>query len=249
MIHIANEPFDLKKNWSIETIAKECTPWSWDRVFNDAKDELKDISEMIENRKTQLCPQKQNIFNAFHMTPLHKIKVVILSDSPYCEINEFTGLPRDIGLAYSQSRQDLPSQAIKNIFTELKNEYPEYQVPNHGNLVEWASRGVLLLNACLTTDINVRSAHMRLWMGFIHYVINALMVRHPNMIYLFWGNKCDDIKTMLNNKCVILEAGNPHSKYQSKDPRFAFLGCGHFRKVNDILKQRGEKEIDWSVSP
>ena len=107
------------------------------------------IEQIYKNVNT--VPSKNNLFRAFELSPLSKTKVVIVGQDPYY----IKGMAD--GLAFSTNLNIMP-KSLKNIFWEIKNEYPNIKL-NSYSLVEWAKQGVLLLNTILTTEVNKPLIH------------------------------------------------------------------------------------------
>lgn len=123
-------------------------------------------------------------------------------------------------------------------------EYGDFVVPNHGNLVGWASQGVLLLNTALTVRKGSPASHSGYgWEEFTDACIRALDKKGTPVVFLFWGNKARAKKWLIANQShFVLEAAHP-SPFSAKN----FLGCGHFKKCNEILESLGEKPINWQI--
>lgn len=265
MITIEKESKD-PNNMTVAEIAFKYTPWSWEEAFEYAKPELEQISRKIEEQiklgKT-IYPKKEHIFKAFHYTPLHKVNVIIIGQDPYSEpiaeghsISLVKDDPRAQGLSYGVSKRDVIPPSLNNIFKELKNEYIDYQIPVHGDLTQWASQGVLLLNSCLSVNAYSAGSHKAIWSGFLEKILKRISAKNPKVIVLLWGRQLQDIiKPLLDDSCIVLEAGHPSSiirqqfNVKKKSDLFkSFIGCGHFQMVNEILVKQGKKEINWQLA-
>jgi uracil-DNA glycosylase len=184
-----------------------------------------------------IFPPGPLIFNAFDQTPFDKVRVVIIGQDPY------HGPGQAMGLCFSVPRKIPCPASLKNIYKELKRDLglPE---PQHGDLTAWTRQGVFLLNAMLTVEKNQAGSHSRIgWQLFTDAVISRLSKERTNLIFLLWGNFARSKKILIDPaRHTILEAAHP-----SPLARDAFIGCGHFSKVNAILKSRGETPVNWSV--
>lgn len=184
-----------------------------------------------------LYPHPKNIFAALSSCPVEEVKVVILGQDPY------HGLGQAHGLSFSvQDWVKLPP-SLQNIYKELKLEYPEFEIPNSGNLTHWAEQGVLLLNSILTVEAGKPASHSKIgWETFTDSIISKLSQEREGLIFLLWGNFARSKKVLIDTqKHFVLEAPHP-SPFSAHS---GFFGCGHFKKVNEILKERAEKEIIW----
>ena len=191
-----------------------------------------------EYQNYEIFPPADDLFNAFHLTPLSKVKVVILGQDPYHNVGQAHGL----SFSVKPGVQTPPS--LVNIYQELKEDVGCY-VPNNGYLVKWAEQGVLLLNTVLTVRAHQANSHRGIgWENFTDAAIRALNEQDRPIVFLLWGRPAQMKKKMLNNsKHLILEAPHPSplSAYRG------FFGCGHFSKTNEFLKEHGLEPIDWQI--
>lgn len=246
-LKVIKEP--VNQSWSIEKIAKETPPITWEHVFNDAKHELHDISVILDEQEKlygQYYPLKRDIFAAFNYTPLNNIKLVIVGQDPYHQTINIDGVnvPRAVGLSFSvRSRDTIPS-SLQNIYKELSNTVRGFVMPGHGDLREWARQGVLMLNMCLTVKPNKPGSHGDIWLGFINKVFKAISVANPYCIFMLWGREAQKVKPMLGERSVIFEAAHP-SGFSAK---YGFFNKNLFNLANEALKKQGKIGINWSLS-
>jgi len=212
-------------------------PSSWRQVFQESEDEFKYLDKII---KTEVFPEKKNVFKAFDLTPLDQVRVVLLGQDPYHQ-RKSNGNPRAQGLSFSVSKDDDIPVSLRNIFQEIKNEYPEYEIPQHGDLTKWTKQGVLLINSSLTVEPGKAGSHGVIWHGLLSKVFTAIGEVNRKCIYLLWGNFAKDMADYLPETSVKLFTSHPSGFSVTK----GFYGCGHFKEVNRILTERGEKPIDW----
>jgi uracil-DNA glycosylase len=212
-------------------------PSSWKKVFAEAEDEFKYLDKII---KTDVFPEKKNVFRAFELTPLDKVRVVLLGQDPYHQ-RKTNGNPKAQGLSFSVSKDDDIPVSLRNVFTEIKNEYPDYEIPEHGDLTNWARQGVLLLNSSLTVEPGKAGSHGVIWHGLLSRVFSAIGEVNRKCIYLLWGNFAKDMAEYLPETSVKLFTSHPSGFSVFK----GFFGCGHFKEVNKILQERGEEPIQW----
>ena len=191
-----------------------------------------------EYQTKQIFPASDDIFNAFNLTPLSKVKVVILGQDPY------HGDGQAHGLSFSVRPNVAIPPSLLNIYQELKSDCGCY-IPNNGYLEKWAKQGVLLLNTVLTVQAHKAFSHRGIgWEEFTDAAIRAVNEQDRSIVYLLWGKPAQSKKSMLNNpKHLILEAPHPSplSAYRG------FFGCHHFSKANEFLTEHGETPIDWQI--
>lgn len=191
-----------------------------------------------EYRTRQIFPAPDDIFNAFHLTPLHEVKVVIIGQDPYHNDGQAHGLCFSV-----KPEVDIPPSLI-NIYQELHDDLGCY-IPNNGYLVKWAKQGVLMLNTVLTVRAHQANSHRGIgWEQFTDAVIRAVNEQNRPIVFLLWGRPAQMKKSMLNNpKHLILEAPHPSplSAYRG------FFGCRHFSRTNAFLESHGLEPIDWQI--
>lgn len=191
-----------------------------------------------EYSRYQIFPPADDIFNAFHLTPLKDVKVVILGQDPYHNIGQAHGL------SFSVKPGIEAPPSLVNIYNELKEDLGCY-VPNNGYLVKWAKQGVLLLNTVLTVRAHQANSHRGIgWEDFTNAVIRILNEQDRPIVFLLWGRPAQNKMSMLNNpNHLILTAPHPSplSAYRG------FFGCKHFSQTNEFLRRHGLEPIDWQI--
>ena len=134
--------------------------------------------------------------------------------------------------------------SLRNMYKELRDELG-CTIPNNGYLMPWAEQGILLLNTALTVRDGQANSHQgKGWEIFTDKIIELLNEKDDPVIFILWGNNAKSKKRLITNpKHFILEGVHPSPLSASR----GFFGCGHFKKVNEILKSLGKKEIDWQI--
>ena len=187
-----------------------------------------------EYSSQQIFPPQNEIFSALNLTFFNDVKVVILGQDPY------HGPGQAHGLAFSVKPPCPPPPSLKNIFKELDI------TPDNGDLTSWAKQGVLLINTVLTVRQSQAHSHKNKgWEEITDEVIKAVSKDREKVIFVLWGGPAAKKKKLIDlDKHVVLESAHPSplSAYRG------FLGCGHFKTINEHLKEWGESEIDWSIS-
>jgi len=214
---------------------------SWKKVLSEEFQkpyfiELKHFLVQEICQKKTIYPHPKNIFSAFDSCPFDATRVVILGQDPYHGENQAHGLCFSVydGIPIPPS--------LKNIFKELRREFPDFSIPQTGNLMKWAEQGILLLNAVLTVQKNFAASHSgKGWEIFTDAVIQKISEEKEGIIFLLWGNYAKKKGMHIDRqKHFVLESAHPSPLSASR-----FFGCGHFARVNEILRERGEKEIVW----
>jgi len=196
-------------------------------------------SFLVEEKKNNLVfPPGSLIFNAFNLTPFPKVKVVLMGQDPYHNPGQAHGL------CFSVPRGVAQPKSLINIFKELHDDIGG-QVPRSGNLEKWATQGVLLLNATLTVRAHQPGSHQdQGWETFTDAVIREISARKENIVFILWGAYAAKKIPLIDAKRHhILQAAHPSPFSAHK----GFYGCRHFSKTNQLLREAGLPEIDWTV--
>lgn len=186
----------------------------------------------------QIFPPADDIFNAFHLTPLHAVKVVILGQDPYHNEGQAHGL------CFSVKQEVEIPPSLVNIYQELHTDLGCY-IPNNGCLTKWAEQGVLMLNTVLTVRAHQANSHRGMgWEQFTDAAIRILNEQDRPIVFILWGAPAGKKAQMLNNpKHLILKAPHPSplSAYRG------FFGSRPFSQTNDFLIKNGLEPIDWQI--
>lgn len=184
-------------------------------------------------------PPADDIFNAMHFTPLDKVKVLLLGQDPYHNVNQAHGL----SFSVLPSQTKLPP-SLQNIYKELRDDLGCY-IPNNGYLKKWADQGVLLLNTVLTVRAHQANSHQgKGWEKFTDAIIQAVNAQDRPIVYMLWGKPAQRKIPMLTNpKHLILKAAHPSPLSANN----GFFGCKHFSQANEFLKANGVEPIDWQI--
>ena len=139
-----------------------------------------------------------------------------------------------------------PPPSLVNIFKEIKNDYPDFEIPNHGNLESWAKQGVLLMNSILTVQANSPASHSQVgWQKFTDTVIKKISDEKTGIVFLLWGKFAQEKAALIDaQKHYILKAAHP-SPFSAFN---GFFGCKHFSKTNELLTQQGLSPINWALN-
>lgn len=228
-IEINTDKVRLENSWKAELLEEFKKPY-----FLEIKAELL----AAKARGEAVYPANNLIFNAFFQTPFNEVKAVILGQDPY------HGAGQAMGLSFAVNKGIKIPPSLQNIYKELKEEFPDFVIPNHGDLSNWAKEGVLLLNASLTVLAGKANSHAKIgWQNFTDAAISALSQKRENLVFMLWGNFAKAKANLIDNsKHLILTAAHP-----SPLAGGAFFGCNHFKSCNEFLISKGEKPINWNL--
>ncbi|MCE0557507.1 uracil-DNA glycosylase [Motilimonas sp. E26] len=182
-------------------------------------------------------PPQHEVFNAFKLTELSDVKVVIIGQDPYHGPNQAHGL------CFSVLPGIKTPPSLVNIYKELQNDIPGFVIPSHGFLQSWAEQGVLLLNTVLTVEAGKAHSHAKCgWEQFTDKVIEQVNLHCDGVVFLLWGAHAQKKGAMINHeRHHVLKAAHPSPLSAHR----GFFGCGHFSVTNERLKQQGLAPIDW----
>ncbi|KAJ5172246.1 Uracil-DNA glycosylase [Penicillium capsulatum] len=207
---------------------------------------LKRFLKKEKDSKTKVFPPEEDVYSWSRHTPLHKVKVVIVGQDPYHNHNQAHGL------CFSVRPPTRAPPSLVNIYKEIQNEYPEFELPpdKGGLLTTWAERGVLMLNTSLTVRAHQPASHANKgWENFTQKAINLVdRVRNNGVVFLAWGKAAEARVAKINRKKHCVLTSKHPSPYSANA---GFFGNGHFKKCNDWLSERygDHGVIDWNLVP
>ncbi len=217
-------------------------PKTWNEFFQSIQDKEycinlhKFLDKEYENH---ICyPPRQLLFNAFKLTPLDKVKVVIIGQDPYHEPGQAMGLSFSV-----PSTVKVPPSLI-NIYKEISDEYDTTIDMSSGDLTYLAKQGVLLLNSILSVRAHLPMSHnIKEYEMFFNDVLEVLDKQHHPIVFMLWGNSARKLKKLLHNPShLILESVHPSPLAANHGGWFK---NNHFRLANEYLKKNKIKPVDW----
>lgn len=216
---------------------------SWRARVGDylQRDEMHALSAFLRERKAhgaRVFPPGPRIFAAFDATPFDAVQVVILGQDPY------HGAGQAHGLCFSVPPGVPVPPSLDNVFKEIQRDLGIAR-PDHGCLLQWARRGVLLLNAVLTVEEGRAGAHQgKGWEGFTDHVVETLDREREGLVFLLWGSYAQAKGKVIDpRRHRVLKAPHPSPLSAHR----GFIGCGHFSAANEYLVRRGAVPVDWSL--
>ncbi|CAL4042421.1 Uracil-DNA glycosylase [Buchnera aphidicola (Phyllaphis fagi)] len=213
---------------------------NWKKIFTYQKQILSNILlKVTKERITKVVyPDKNDVFNAFYLTPFNNIKVVIIGQDPYYHKNQAHGLSFSV-----RPGCNIPG-SLKNIYKELMCDLSLCKsYCFNGCLSHWAKQGVLLLNTILTVEEGKPRSHLNLgWQDFTDNIIFYINKYLKGVIFVLWGKDAQKKINIIDiNRHYILTASHP-SPFSA---HLGFFGCRHFSKINKILLDQEYDPIIW----
>ena len=187
-----------------------------------------------------IYPPGARIFAALDATPFDEVKVVILGQDPY------HGPGQAHGLCFSVLPGVPVPPSLDNIFKEIARDLGVAR-PDHGCLLPWARQGVLLLNAVLTVERGLAGSHQgKGWEGFTDACVDALNREREGLVFLLWGSYAQAKGKLIDTRRHrVLKAPHPSPLSAHR----GFIGCGHFSRANEYLRERGRVPVEWALPP
>lgn len=220
---------------------------AWQRAFDDARVQttLRDLDAYLAAELAQrkrIFPLRP--FRAMLEVEPQDVQVVILGQDPYHGPNQAQGL------AFSVPDACGTPPSLRNIFAELAREYQGDFVRQRNSLIRWERRGVLLLNTSLTVEAHKPASHAkRGWEVVTDAILGRVLSEARPKVFLLWGSHAQSKQPLLHERSaqgplLVLRANHPSPLSALRPPR-PFIGCGHFAKANEWLRERGEPGVDW----
>lgn len=206
---------------------------------------MADLRAFLLAQKAQgkrIFPKGSEYFRALDLTPLDKVRVVILGQDPY------HGEGQAHGLCFSVQRGVRPPPSLVNIFKEMKTDLG-LDPPRHGNLTHWAEQGVLLLNSVLTVEMGQAASHQgRGWERFTDAVIALVARQERPVVFILWGAYAQKKAAFVQD----VGQGGRHLVIRSAHPsplsaHNGFFGSRPFSRANAFLREHGQPPIDWKL--
>ncbi|KAI8388182.1 uracil-DNA glycosylase-like protein [Radiomyces spectabilis] len=200
--------------------------------------QLKRFLKKENEAKVTIYPAANQIYSWSNFTPPNKVKVVILGQDPYHNVNQAHGL------SFSVLKGVNTPPSLVNIYEALRRDYPDFKKPNHGYLAKWAEQGVMMLNASLTVEAHKAGSHSKKgWEPFTDAVIKYLNEHKAHIVFLLWGAHAQKKGAGINKaKHLVLRSVHPSPLSAHR----GFLDCHHFKQANDYLIKNGQQPIDWN---
>ena len=214
----------------------------WNEFIEENKKELIEILAKVSLDNNIIYPKQKDIFKTLFYFGPEDTKLVILGQDPY--INEETNIPQAHGFAFSvpKCHTKIPP-SLKNIFKEIKNCYPEYVIPTHGNLKRWVKKEkIILLNCALTVIKGHSNSHIKLWEQYTDKLIKYISDKNKKTIFLLMGNfAISKSKLVDTNKHMIFTTKHP----SPLSAHNGFFGSNVFKNINDYLEENNMDIIQW----
>lgn len=215
----------------------------WHKALKEEfnKDYFKELETKItaDQKKGELIlpfPSGSLVYRAFELTPLSRVKVVILGQDPYPSVQNATGL------AFSVPGHKEAPASLRNIFKELKSDLG---INNKFNdLSYWAVQGVLLLNTILTVNAGQSNSHKNYgWEVFTDKVLEIICKNRNNMIFLLMGKEAQSKRELIKGDHIIIETAHPSPLSAHR----GFFWSKPFSRINNALIKYNKLPVNWQT--
>ena len=214
---------------------------SWKPFFDEIakKDYSKSLHEFLDYEYSHytIYPPRRLMFNAFELTEVENIKVVIIGQDPYHQPGQAMGLSFSV-----PSGTKLPPSLV-NIYKEIESDLG-LKMRNDGDLTYLAKQGILLINAYLSVrEGQPLSHHREEYDLFMIDLMKYLDKLDQPIVFMMWGNFAQKFaKYVANPRHIILKSVHPSPLGANHGDWF---GLKQFSRCNDYLISKGVKPIDW----
>lgn len=201
---------------------------------------LPDLELRVQQESERVLPNREDWFKAFELLSPEQVKVVIVGQDPYIDIEK--GTPQAMGMSFSVPNGHKCPPSLRNMFKEMVTDLGG--APFGTDLTRWARQGVLLLNRVLTVRFKRSNSHKGWgWEVVTEEIIRSLSSQHKNIAFVLWGNDAQEL-------AGLIDSANGHMVHVSPHPSplsayRGFFGSQPFSKVNAYLERQGRCPIDW----
>ena len=216
---------------------------SWNEFFKEIQSEdfCESLNKFLNKEYAEYTcyPPRELLFNAFRLTPLDKVRVVIVGQDPYHEPGQA------MGLSFSVPKGIRVPPSLVNIYKEIAQEYDCQMNYSSGDLTYLAKQGVLLLNSILSVRAHQPMSHNNEeYKKFLASVLEVLDHQKQPIVFLLWGGPARKLKGYLHNPShLILECIHPSPLAANHG---GWFGNNHFKLANKYLEDNGDLPIKWS---
>ena len=214
---------------------------TWNDFFEivKQKDYFKSLEAFWDEKyaTTVVYPPRELIFNAFKLTPLEEVKVVIIGQDPYHEKGQA------MGLAFSVPNTQICPPSLKNVFKEIKIEFGK-ECDNLGDLTYLTRQGVFLINTLLTVEEGKAMSHkIKEYSYFMQDLLGFLDNLDQPIVFMLWGGPAQKYERFITHKNrLIIKRTHPSPLGANQG---GWFNMNTFTSCNDFLSSKNVKTIEW----
>jgi uracil-DNA glycosylase len=201
----------------------------WKLVLSKHKVLIDQIEERLLN--IDCAPEFENVFRTLSRS-IESSRVAIFGQDPYPSKGHANGL----AFSVNKSVSPLPP-SLRNIFAELASDVGVERLD--GDLTDWFSQGVLLVNRVLSTEVGTSLAHSDFgWQEVTQSIAQELGKRE--VVAILWGKNAGELSSFFPAERRIESVHpSPLSAYRG------FFGSKPFSRCNQILLSNNQSVINW----
>lgn len=197
----------------------------------------------LDARHFAYNPKREHILRPFDSCPFDSVRCVFMGQDPYPNPDFACGLsfsiPRDTKASFSNW-----PPTLLTLFDEYEKDL-HYSIPTSGDLSDWASQGVLLMNVYPTCASWRSMSHAwKEWTTLTQEVVEKLS--RTGVVFVFLDGVAREYSQYvgLESRSICVSHPSPRASGSSRNP---FLGSRIFTTVNGYLKDLGKAPINWKL--
>ena len=211
----------------------------WSRVID-----LDEVKSIVSKLPPNVCPEKKDIFKAFHLCPINNLRVVICGQDPYMDI--YKGKPRATGIAFANT-SETPEEDYSPSLAVLRESVIDYTIPHRRvifdpSLEKWEAQGVLMLNSALSCEKGKIGSHTLLWWPFMKSLITSLSEHTTGIVYVLMGSQAQSLEPFIKkefNHIIRIRHPSYYARTKTKMPSEVW------QEINQILIGQNGTGIEW----
>lgn len=224
-------------------IFRICAPW---REFFMSEEMQPLVQECFTHLKNlhSFTPELRRVFYPF-LCPPSAVKVIIVGQDPYTELDRATGL------AFANFTRVVKSGTSTGYNPSLIN-IMKLAHCSDPTLLSWFFQGVFLINTVLTASIDGLHGMKEhaFWRPLVRKAIEHICdVHQGKMILILWGKVAQDEFSYLSDKARIFTWSHPSPAADNaiKDASRQFQNCTNLSDANSTLMEWGARIIVWNT--
>jgi uracil-DNA glycosylase len=231
---------------------KNNIPKTYETFFNQFIEGggMDDLSPFLEKevKNYKIYPDLPDIYKAFELCPLDKMKVVVLGQDPY----HTEGVAMGVAFGHKANANRV-QPSLKNVYKAVEKD--GFKVNwNNGDITKWCTQGVFFINTALTVREGEAGSHLPKsksqdgpWEYFTRQLLNFLDQEKEHLVIMLWGLKAQEYKEIFSTKKHFLITA-PHPAASAHNPlNTEFFDSNCFSKANRKLKTWNIEQIDWNL--
>ena len=211
----------------------------WSKVVD-----LDEVKSIVNKLPSNTCPNKKDIFKAFHHCHLKDLRVIVIGQDPYPDF--YKGNPRATGIAFANT-SDTPEEDYSPSLAVLRESVIDYTIPHRRvifdpSLEKWEEQGVLMLNSALSCEKGKIGSHALLWWPFMKSLITNLSEHTTGIVYVLMGSQAQSLEPFIKkefNRIIRIRHPSYYARTNTK------MSSEIWQEINQILIGQNGTGIEW----